>query len=114
MNAATLLRLSVDGTITRLTGNLPTLDQLRKELRDESIVAETVTPTFDIWCSVGAMLEATPVLNIAAMWLLQNLRGVLGMPVIWGDVLLVAHNDSGEFAELDTDSLTLINHFLAA
>lgn len=110
--SAAILRLTTQGNLTALQGR-PTLAQLKRALDDDSIVAEHISSHLDVWCSISAALLPVPALNVSAMWLIQHMRGVWGIPVIFGDVLLVNRDAQGGLTPLDQVSLRLISHFLA-
>jgi len=75
---------------------------------------EELTHAMLMWTSPDAALSPQPTLNLPAMWLIQQLRGVFGLPVIWGDVLVTGRDLRDLPLDLDPVRLELVRNTLTA
>lgn len=66
----------------------------------------------DLWRNLEAVLEPYPVLNTAAMWLIQQLRSPVEVPVIWGPAVIASRTEFGA-APLSLAAVTLLRNALA-
>lgn len=109
------ISLSVEGVPKLMdVSDYNSLLSIRRHLKCEWIKPEEVTHSIFLWYSPEAALGAQPVMNIASMWLIQQLRGVFGLPIIWGDAIITGRDLRNLPLDLDPIRLDLVRNTLTA
>lgn len=81
---------------------------IKKALRAARIKAEHLTPDMDLWRNLEAVISRDPMMNVGAMWLIQQLRGPIGVPVIYGDVLITGRGSDGQPCPLSESGIGVL------
>lgn len=107
--------LTEDCGLTRVTLDLDSgLDSIRQCLETEDVGVEHLDSGIDLWRDLDACLEDEPAMNFAAMLLVQLLRSPLGIPVIFGPVVLVSRGRYDEPTPLTPSARRFISQALSA
>lgn len=78
----------------------------------DRIESEHLRGDIDLWRDLEAVINEDPIMNFGAMWLVQQLRGPIGVPVIYGDVLFTGRGADGEPMPLSVAAVKLFRHAL--
>jgi hypothetical protein len=76
--------------------SLSPVSQIQFSLMAPRIESELLDSGITLWRNLEGALADDPIMNFGAMWLCQHLRSPVGVPVIFGDVILTGR-DSGGF-----------------